>query len=70
MESEASSEEIMERFHHIVSKLVYVSKLARVEVELVVPLLCMKVFCSTKDDWESYEGNYITYMVLSIYLGS
>ena len=42
----------MEIFHHITAKLLYVSKRARVDIDLVVSYLCTRVSCSTEDDWE------------------
>ena len=38
--------------HHIVAKLLYVTKRARVEVDLAVFYLCTRVWCIDKDDWE------------------
>jgi hypothetical protein len=39
-------------FYHIVSKLLYVSKQARLDIDLVVALLCTQVTKSTEQDWE------------------
>lgn len=50
-------EDRSEAFHHIVSKLVYVSKRARVGIELGISYLCTRVSCSTIGDW----GNYSDY---------
>ena len=45
------SEERMEIFHHIVAKLLYVSKRARVDIDLTVSFLCTRVSKSTEEDW-------------------
>ena len=42
----------METFHHIVAKLLYVFKRARVDIDLVVSYLCTRVSCSDDDDWK------------------
>ena len=42
----------MKKFHHIVATLRYVSKRARVDIDLVVSYLCTRVSCSDDDDWE------------------
>ena len=44
------NEEKMEIFHHIVVKLLYVSKRARVDIDLIVSYLCTRVSCSNDDD--------------------
>ena len=49
------SEENMETFYHIVAKLLYVSKTARVDIYLVVSLSCTKVSKSTKEDWGKFR---------------
>jgi len=41
-----------EIFHHIVSKLLYVSKRARIDIDLVISFLCTRVSRSTEEDWE------------------
>ena len=46
-ESVSLSKEMMEMFHHIVAKLLYVSKRARVDIDLAVSLLCTRVSKST-----------------------
>ena len=42
----------MEMLHHIVTKLLYVSKRARVHIDLGVSFRCTRVSCSTLEDWE------------------
>ena len=44
------SEIRMEIFHHIVAKLLYVSKRARVDIDLAVSFLCTRVSRSTEED--------------------
>ena len=44
------SKEKMEIFHHIVAKLLYVSKRARVDIDLMVSFLCTRVSKSTEED--------------------
>ena len=44
-------EERMEIFHHIVAKLLYVSKRARVDIDLAVSFLCTIVYKNTEEDW-------------------
>ena len=41
----------MEIFHYIVAKLLYVSKRARVDIDLTVSFLCTRVSKSTDEDW-------------------
>lgn len=41
----------METFHHIVAKLLYVSKRARVDIDPTVASLCTRLSCSTEEDW-------------------
>ena len=55
------SEIRMEIFHHIVAKLLYVSKRARVDIDLVVSFLCTRVSRSTKEDWGKHRKllNYL-----------
>jgi hypothetical protein len=38
-------------FHHIVSKLLYVSKRARLDIDLTITFLCTRVSCSMEEDW-------------------
>ena len=44
-----------ERFHHVVAKLLYVSKRARTDIQLAVAFLCTRVSCSTEQDWKKLE---------------
>ena len=46
------SAEKMDLFHHIVAKLLFVSKRARVDIDLTISFLCTRVSCSTNEDWE------------------
>lgn len=50
--SQQLSESKCEMFHHIVSKLLYVSKRARIDIDLAIPFLCTRVSKSTDQDWE------------------
>ena len=50
--SEALTEEKMDVLHHIVAKLLYVCKQARVDIDLGVSFMCTRVSCSTLEDWE------------------
>ena len=49
-ESDSLSNKIMNLFHHIICKLMYTSKRARVDIDLAVSLICTRVSCSTKVD--------------------
>ena len=40
-----------EGFHHIVYKLLYVSKRARLDIDLAISYICTIVTCSTDVDW-------------------
>ena len=51
-ESEDLDADKSERFHHIVSKLLFVSKRARLDIELAISFLCTRVSKSTMQDWE------------------
>ena len=51
------NDEQADEIHHIVAKLLYVTKRARVEIDLAVSYLCTRVSCIDKDDWEKL-GNY------------
>ena len=51
-ESEQLDENKSEVFHHIVSKLLYVSKRARIDIDLTISFLCTRVSKSTIQDWE------------------
>ena len=44
--------EKQELFHSIVVKLLYVSKRARVDIQLAIAFLCTRVSCSTIEDWK------------------
>ena len=50
-EAKALSEAKMDIFHHIVAKLLYVSKRARVDIDLTISFLCTRVSRSTDEDW-------------------
>ena len=39
-------------FHHIVAKLLFVSRRARIDLQLAVAFLCTRVSKSTEEDWE------------------
>ena len=41
-----------EIFHHVVAKLLYVAKRARVDLQLAIAFLCTRVSKSTQEDWE------------------
>ena len=41
-----------EVFHHVVAKLLYVAKRARVDLQLAIAFLCTRVSKSTQEDWE------------------
>jgi len=41
-----------ELFHHIVAKLLFVSRRARIDLQLAVAFLCTRVSKSTEEDWE------------------
>jgi len=41
-----------EYFHHIVAKLLYVAKRARLDIDLTVSFLCTRVTRSTEEDWD------------------
>ena len=45
------NEDKSDRFHHIVSKLLYVSKRARLDIDLTIAFLCTRVSKSTEQDW-------------------
>ena len=51
IDEKTMSEERMDIFHHIVAKLLYVSKIARVDIDLTVSFLYTKVLKSTEEDW-------------------
>ena len=49
--SKGLHEEKSERFHYIVSKLLFVSKRVRLDIELAISFLCTRVSKSTIKDW-------------------
>ena len=51
------SEDKEQRFHHIVSKLLYKSKRSRVDVKLAILFLHTRVLCTTKDSWRKQSKN-------------
>jgi len=50
--SEQLDDSRSEVFHHIVSKLLYVSKRARIDIDLAISFLCTRVSKSTEQDWD------------------
>ena len=58
VEMSADRQEI---FHHIVAKLLYVSKRARVDIDLAVSFMCTRVSKSTEEDWDKLRRllNYL-----------
>ena len=54
-------EEKEEAFHHIVAKLLYLSKRARVVIDLTASYLCIRVSHSTKEDWKKL-GRLLHYL--------
>ena len=48
-------------FHHIVAKLLYVTRRSRLDIGLAIAYLCTRVGCSTKGDWEKLRRclNYL-----------
>ena len=59
--AEQLSEKKAEIFYHIAVKLLYVSKRARVDIQLAVAFLCTRVSCSTNQDWEKL-GRLLIYL--------
>ena len=49
------TESKMDTFHHIVAKLLYVSKRARVDIDLAMSFLCTRVSRSTEEDWKKLK---------------
>ena len=49
------SEGKMEVFHHILVKLLYVSKRARIDIDLAVYFLCTRISFSTDEDWGKFR---------------
>ena len=73
-ENSPKLDEIRNRmFHHIVSKLLYVSKRARLDIDLVVSFLFTRVSRSTIQDWEKLR-RLLTYLKntieMSRYIGA
>ena len=54
-----------EGFHHIVAKLLVVTKRACIDVDLTVSFLCTHVSCSDVDDWEKLR-QLLRYMYATI----
>ena len=52
-ESKSLNEKKMELFHHIVEKLLYVSKRARVDINLSISFLYTRVSCTMEEDCEN-----------------
>ena len=50
-----------EKFHHIVAKLLYVSKRARLDIDLPITYLCSKVMKPDHGDWEKLR-RVLTYL--------
>jgi hypothetical protein len=44
-----------ENFHSVVAKLLYVSKRARLDIQMAVSFLCTRVSCSTVQDWSKLK---------------
>lgn len=61
MESPLLDEEKYTIFHHIVSKLLYVSKRARLDIDLYISFLCTRFSKSTEQDWEKLR-RLLTYL--------
>ena len=60
-ESKELDEERADLFHHIAAKLLFVSKRARLDIDLAVSFLCTRVGCSTEQDWEKL-GRVLQYI--------
>ena len=54
--SNALDEEKADAFHHIVSKLLYVSKRARVDIYVGISYLCNRVSCIIDGDWKKLKS--------------
>jgi len=54
-DEEPLSEEKAIMFHHIVAKMLYISKQARIDADLVVSFLCTRVSKSTIQDWNKLK---------------
>ena len=62
------SNEKADIFHHIVGKLLYVSKRARMDIDLTISFLCTRVAKSNDDDWMKLK-RLLTYLKGSLGLG-
>ena len=62
---EKMNEDRMEIFYHIVAKFLYLSKRARVDIDLTVPFLCTRVSRSTEEDWAKLRRllDYLWYII-------
>jgi hypothetical protein len=54
--------EKQETFHRVVAKLLYVLKRGRLDIQLTTAFLCMRVSCSTTQDWEKLKRLLIMYL--------
>lgn len=63
--SEGLEEDKSERFHHIVSKLLFVSKRVRLDIELAISFICTRVSKSTMQDLEKLR-RLISYLQCTI----
>ena len=55
----------VEVFHHMVSKLLYISKRERVDIKLGISCLCTRVSCITHGGWEKLKI-LLTYLKITI----
>ena len=60
-EDERLDEEKAEIFHHIVAKLLFVAKRARLDIDQAVSFLCTRVSMSTSRDWDKLK-RLLTYI--------
>ena len=68
VESEVEmSEDRLENSHHIVATLLYVSKRARVDIDLAVLFLCTRVSRDTEEDWDKLR-RLLNYLSGTIYI--
>ena len=58
---EKLNEEKADLFHHIVAKLLYISKHARLDIDIPITFLCSKVSQPDKGDWEKLR-RILTYL--------
>jgi hypothetical protein len=54
-ESEALTTDRKEIFHRVASKLLYVSKRGRLDIQLAIAFLCTRVSVSTEQDWRKLK---------------